>query len=227
MLKRVAALWQDGSLTKTAMATLGQMISDAEYVFTHAWEACKGQAVLSETAEPLKGHDKAVNRGEREVRRLVVEHLALNPRQDVAGCLALVNMAKDAERVGDHGRNIFGVAATLGGPVNAFTFFGRLDQVQELVAQLFPRLRDAVLASDGDLAHEVISANQSIKDDTKQLQSDVFASDLPAQEAMATILLVRYLKRVNAHLGNIASGIIFPVENIDFISRGLKAEQQQ
>jgi len=43
---------------------------------------------------------------------------------------------------------------------------------------------------------------------------------------VATTLIARYLKRVNAHIGNTASGVIFPLENIDFVSRGLKEEEK-
>jgi phosphate transport system protein len=227
LLKEIAKAWRKQELMQHALEVLGQMISDAEYVFTHAWEACLGQAVLDATAKPIREHDKNVNRGEREVRRILVEHLTINPGQDVAGCLALMTMAKDTERLGDHGRNIFAMAIKTDGKVRNYRFCPQLDEVHKRIQPLFQKLHDAVLRSDEKLTHEVLAGYQTNKNMIKNLQTQVLDSDLQGLEAMATILLVRYFKRTNGHLGNIASGIIFPIENIDYVSRGLRQEQKQ
>jgi len=228
MLKLLTKVWRQGGLMRHALEVLAQMLDDAEYVFTHSWEACIGQAVLSETAKPIRQHDKSVNRGEREIRRILVEHLTVNPKDDVAGCLALMAMAKDTERVGDHGGNIYGIAVMTEGKLRDYRYFEQIDAVQKSIAPIFRKLHDADLQSDGELTHQVLDEYQGVKDLLKPLQKVVLDDGgLPAREAMTTILLVRYLKRVNAHLGNIASGIIFPVENIDFVSRGLRQEREQ
>ena len=227
MLKMIAKAWRQEGLMRHALEVLAQMIDDAEYVFTHGWEACAGQAVVEATAKPVRRHDKDVNRGEREIRRLLVEHLSLNPREDVAGCLALMAMSKDAERVGDHGRNIFDVAVRTGGQMCNYRYFGELEAAQKRIQPLFAKLHDAVLQSDDKLTHQVLDGYLEVKEQLKELQTTVLDSDLPSREAMTTILLVRYLKRVNAHLGNIASGVVFSVENIDFVSRGLRKEKEE
>jgi phosphate uptake regulator len=237
MLKEIAELWRDSKLMQEVIQKLAEMVADSEYVFVHAWEVCRGQAVASETKGPLREHDRAVNRNEREIRRMLVEHLSINPGKDTSGCLALLIMAKDAERLGDHGRNIFDVAARAEGKLREVGLFNDLDGVCERIARVFPVLQRAILDSDEALAHEILDLYQGIKEDLKGLQDklfdadlglqqSLFGADLSAPQAVMTTLMVRYLMRINAHMGNIASGIIFPIQNIDFVSRGLKEEQK-
>lgn len=226
MLKAIRALWKSGGLMEQAIDELVQMVADVEYVYTHAWEVCTGQAVADKTADPLKEHDKAVNRGERKIRRLIAEHLAINPGEDVSGCLALLIMAKDIERAGDHGRNVYGIGAGLNRSITGFRLFDRLDEARGGIGALLPDLRRAIRDSDEEIAHDILARYQEQKKRLKDLQTMLFASDLPSTlEAVASAYLVRALTRVNAHLGNATTGIIFPIENIDFVSRGLKKEQ--
>ncbi len=226
MLKEIAALWQDGGIMKEAVRALSQMLADAEYVYVHAWEVCTGQAVIAKTEKPLKKHDKAVNRGEREIRRMLVQHLSINPGQDTSGCLAIMNMAKDAERVGDHARNIFDLGVRLEGKMQDLQFFERLDAIRRPIGKFFPELQRAILDSNEELAREILLRYGEVKKKIKPLKNDLFEAELSTREAVATAFLLRYVKRINAHIGNIASGIIFPLEYIDFVSRGLKQEEK-
>jgi phosphate uptake regulator len=226
MLKNIRALWKDGSIMHEAIERLGQMVEDAEYVYTHAWDVCTGQAVAEKSKEAIREHDKAVNRNERHIRRLLAEHLTINPEGDVSGCLAVMIMAKDLERLGDHGRNIFNLNARLEGGVSGFKLFPELDGVRKHIAGMFPVLQRAIVESREEIAHEVLKTYQEVKQEVKRLQGSLFDADLAGREAVVTTLLVRYFMRINAHIGNAASGVIFPLENIDFVSRGLREEEK-
>jgi phosphate uptake regulator len=226
MLKQIRALWKDGSVMLEALERLGAMVGDAEYVFTHAWETCTGQAVAEKIEEPIGEHDRAVNRSEREIRRLIAGHLSINPGQDVPGCMAVLLMAKDVERVGDHGRNIFSVGARMDGNAGELPLYAPLNAAAGKLAELFPMLQRAILESDEELTHEILERYTSIKRDLKQLLKQLFETQMTGPQAVASALLTRYLMRINSHLGNAASGIIFPLENIDFVSRGLKEEEK-
>jgi phosphate uptake regulator len=180
-----------------------------------------------ETAAPeIKAHDKAINRNERDIRRLTVEHLSINPGEDVSGCLAVLIMAKDVERIGDHGRNIFGVAARLDTPLTGFRLFDPLQCMQAETGEMLPKLQRAVLESSEEIAHEILAAYKERKKEAKALAEQLHTTEMPSREAVATTLLTRFLTRINAHIGNAASGVIFPLENIDFVSRGLRQEEK-
>ncbi|MFB0532446.1 MAG: hypothetical protein ACETVU_02110 [Desulfatiglandales bacterium] len=74
------------------------MLSDLEYLYTHAWDAFIGKLVIDEVRQPFYDKDGAVNRHEREIRRMLAEHLSIHPRHDISGCLVMMSLVKDAEK---------------------------------------------------------------------------------------------------------------------------------
>ena len=52
--------------------------------------------------------DDVVDEGEREVRRTVLEHLSMNPRQDLVASLILVSIVNDAERIVAEAQRLLG-----------------------------------------------------------------------------------------------------------------------
>lgn len=222
MLKELAAIWRDSGIMKQVVQELGQMVADAQYVYTHAWEVCVGQAVIEETKDPLREADRAVNRGERGVRRMLVEHLTLNPGRDVSGCLAVMVMAKDIERIGDLAKDIFSLGSRFEGKARELKYFDRLDALSAKIGAYFPELQRAILDSNEEIARAILESNKGVKKECGGVLADLYADNVGTQEAVTTALLVRHFRRVNAHLCNAASGIIFPIEDISFVSRGLK-----
>lgn len=224
MLKELRRLWKEGGILPDVVQRLAGMVADTSYVYGHAWEVCTGRAVAEAIRSDLKERDKAVNRGERAVRRMVLEHLTLNPGSDISGCLAVMVMAKDIERIGDHGRNIYGLACRLPKPLNDYRLFAPFDELQRRIAGHFPLLERAILDSDEALSRRLLGSYQEVKHMAKALQDALFETEMPSREAVVCALLSRFHTRINAHIGNAASGIIFPLENIDFVSRGLRKQ---
>ncbi|MBN1557580.1 MAG: phosphate uptake regulator PhoU [Lentisphaerae bacterium] len=224
MLTELRALWTEDSIMHDAVKRLGNMVADSGYIAVRAWEVCKGETLPDKIAADMRRRDRAVNESERTVRRIVVEHLALNPGRDLAGCLAVMIMAKDIERLGDHARNIFGVGARIEGGVGGYRHFASLDEIHQAVAGQFPQLERAVVHSDAEAAHHILEAYKRAKPRIKALQKSLFETEMSSIEAVNTTLLTRFYMRMNAHIGNAASGIVFPVEYIDFVTRGLREE---
>ena len=54
----------------------------------------------------LEDMDDVVDEGERMVRRTILEHLSVNPQQDLVASLVLASMVQDAERIGDFARGL-------------------------------------------------------------------------------------------------------------------------
>ncbi|MCF7855502.1 MAG: hypothetical protein K9N51_11940 [Candidatus Pacebacteria bacterium] len=227
MLKEIAQIWRKGGLMQDAVEELAQMVRDAEYVYTHAWEVWKGQAVVDTIEEPLRERDKLVNRQERAIRRKLVEHLSINPGVDASGCLAVMAMAKDCERIGDLAKDIFKLAVFMNGNKENLRYYKQLDAIQERISQHFPRLHRAIRESSDTMAHEILNAYDDVKTQCRKLQDALFEDDLPTREAAITALLIHFFTRINAHIGNTASGVVFPVENIDYVSRGLREEKEK
>ena len=100
MLRQIVALWKGESFIKKVVGEFGEMLSDTEYLFTHAWEALIGEAVIDQIPQPFYDKDIAVNSREREIRRMLVQHLSIYSKPDIPGCLAMMSLVKDAERIG-------------------------------------------------------------------------------------------------------------------------------
>jgi phosphate transport system protein len=64
---------------------------------------CCGNVVpAEEVKDSIYTRDQSVNELERSIRRKILRHLTIHPGDDVAACLALMSVAKDAERIGDY-----------------------------------------------------------------------------------------------------------------------------
>ena len=217
MFKQIIALWKGEGVMKKVVEEFGEMISDAEYVFTRSWEVFMGKVDIEQIKQSIYDRDKAINGHERDIRRMVLEHLSINPSQDVSGCLAMVSLVKDAERIGDYAKNIFELGVMLEGPVKGMKYLAQLSLTQKKIAARFPHLKEAFLESDENMAKEILKEYASIKGECNTILHDLFEEELSTREAVATALLARYLKRINSHISNIASGIIYPLDQIDFV----------
>jgi len=221
MLKQLIAIWKGEPFMKKVIETFGEMLSDSEYAFTCAWEVIIGKAITDQLKRECYEKDMAINSYEREIRRILLEHLSLHPKHDVSGCLAMMSMVKDAERIGDYSKNIFEVGIMLEGRGKDMKYLERLSSTQRKIADHFPQLKKAFLESDDNLAKQLLNEYAPIKSECNSILHDVFSEQLPTREAVSTALLSRYLKRINSHMSNIASGIVYPLDQIDFVRGGI------
>lgn len=221
MLREIISIWKRQGVMLKAVETFGTMLENAEYVFNRSWEVFAGELKADDETEVIHQKDKAVNKGEREIRRLLVEHLTINPGQDVSGCLALMNMAKDAERIGDYAKNIFDLSTLVAGKNEKLRHMDSILPIQKRIAVNLHRVRQAFLDSDEAVSKELLQEYQDIKKDVNAILHGLFDEQMPTPEALTTVLLCRYLKRINSHISNVASGIIFPIDKIDFVRGGL------
>ena len=101
MLRQIITLWKGERLMRRVVEEFGEMLQDAAYVFDHAWGAFVGQLAVDQVKQPIYEKDAAINGRERDIRRMLAEHLSNNPGPDISGCLAMMSLVKDAERIGD------------------------------------------------------------------------------------------------------------------------------
>ncbi len=221
MLRELMAMWKGEPVMRKIVEEFGEMLSDDEYLFTRAWEVLMGQEVIDQIKQAFYDKDSAVNSREREIRRMLAEHLSLNPRHDISGCLVMMSLIKDAERIGDYSKNIFEVGIMLEGVIKEMKYLERLSSTQKKIANHFPQLKRAFLESDANIAGGILKDYAPIKGECNSMLHDLFSEQLSTREAVATALLSRYLKRVNSHMSNIASGIVYPLDQIDFVRGGL------
>jgi phosphate uptake regulator len=221
MWKELIELWKSRGLMIKVVDLFGKMLEDTLYVFQHSWRVYTCQLDIDEEKQNVYSRDKEINQKEREIRKLLVEHLTINPGNDAPGCLAIMSMVKDVERIGDYSKNIFDLAMISQCKIDLVTYKDKITTLQEQIEISLRYIKDAFVNSDETLARKIIAQYEPNKKDCNAILYDLFKQDIPRQEALITVLLARYLKRINSHVSNVASGIILPLDQIDFVKGGL------
>jgi len=217
MASELINMWKGSSLMKKALAGFNDMLNNGEYLFTEAWRVLSTEEKIERIPQYFYDKDIEVNEMEKEIRRLLFEHLSIRPQHDTSGCLALMSLVKDAERIGDYSKNIFEVGVMYGGTIKDIKYFQRLSSSQKSIDDNLSKLAEAFLKSSGELAEEILKDYVTIKRESDKILNDMFQEELNTKEAVVTALISRYFKRINSHLSNIASGIIYPLNEIDFV----------
>ena len=163
--------------------------------------------------------DQLINAYEREVRRKVLTHLALTSSQSIAAGLALVSIVIDIERIGDLTKNIVDLALNHQGKLTCGTLEEDIRKIETTVKTMFTLLIEALPNGDEGKAKEVMSEHWWIARRSDEILNVLIKRnepDLVCNEAVATALYVRFLKRISAHLMNIASSVVNPFDRIGF-----------
>lgn len=165
--------------------------------------------------------EEQINSSERLIRRLVLEHLTLNPEQDLSSSLGLLSVVHDVERIGDYAKSIVEIVG-LAPELSLDTKAGRV--IAELAREVPDVLRSTLEAfgdSDPDKASDVMKRHRTIKARTDALLETVVADSASDGESVVLAVASRYLRRISAHASNVASSIVNP---LDLVSRNEAGE---
>ncbi|MFH1730519.1 MAG: PhoU domain-containing protein [Planctomycetota bacterium] len=228
MLSELLKMWRKIDLVKQALENFLSMIDLVESTFAVAADALLGKTGITDAKEIIYKTDIKVNKTERNIRKDLVKHLAVNPRGDAPACLILMSASKDAERAGDYCKNLLGVAGMLREPMASLKY---ADDVREMIGRVratFGKTRQAFAEDDQTLGHGVIVEETQIAKRSDAMVEKIANDDsLNANQAVCLALTFRFLKRVNAHLGNIASSVVMPLHKIDYFDeKWMKKEGQ-
>ena len=198
------------SLVDEAFKDVSGMLQQSARMLDHSL------AVLLENAElevDLESMDDIVDEGERMVRRTILQHLSVNPRQDLVASLILVSMVQDAERVGDFARGLAELVRFAKRPRSG-PFAEELLEHSKQLRPMFAMTEKAFRDDDSKLAMDVINTHRSLKPKLTDFTERVAASDLTADMAIVYAAAAKILRRIGAHLANICSSVIQPFDRI-------------
>jgi phosphate transport system protein len=216
MFKELLDAWRGKDVLSQMYDGLVQMIEDDEWMFRNVCSVLFGERPASELAEELYERDIRVNKTERRIRKQIVEHLAVRPGTDVTSCLVLMSVSKDAERIGDYCKNLFEVERLARGGLTGDGYVKAFRELAEDIGTTFGKTRRAFADGDSDLGHEIIEHELEIGGRCDELLKRLADDALECRRAVAYTVTVRHLKRVSAHLGNIASSVVMPIHKIDY-----------
>jgi Na+/phosphate symporter len=200
------------TLIQSAFEDVGSMLHQAAKMYDHALPALFGDKPLE---VDLRALDDVIDDGERMVRRTVLEHLTVNPRQELVASLLLVSIVQDAERIGDHARGLGEVTRLYGGPLEGQAA-DELRQIAERVRPEFEVCERAFREDDLEGARQVVEAHAELKPAFAAFYSRLAQSDLTADRVIAHAIAARLLRRTSAHLRNIATTVTQPFDRIRY-----------
>ncbi|MDA0335590.1 MAG: hypothetical protein O2782_10520 [bacterium] len=157
--------------------------------------------------------DADLNVSERVVRRMVFQHLIVDPQRDLSTSVALLSIVHDAERIGDYAKSLVElspwVPTDAGGPLGE-----HCRKLYAMVEPGFGATLKALRDSDTGAARQVMRGHREIKDLTDLILKQAIESDRGGGEAVVYAVASRYVRRISGHLSNVASVVVNPVDQV-------------
>ena len=219
MWKQIIQAFRHQDVIKDLSAQVGQMLDAGAWMFEQACDVLMHKVEWDAVSDPIYERDQAINGLQQDIREKVVTHLSVGNQGDLAPCLVLMSVVKDAERIGDYCKNIFEVGKFFHGSYGHRSYAEPLDQIRKDVSDLFEPTKQAFLTGDEDLARNVLDHTGSVIKQCDLIIQQLLSIDdeFPAAEAVAYVLLARHYKRVNSHLSNIATSVLSPIPLLDYL----------
>lgn len=199
------------ALIARSLDALAEMIDTAGRMYA----AATASLLDNESLElDLSAEDETINAYEQEIRRAMLEHVTLSPRDELALSLVLVAIVQDAERLGDLAKSIAKVAELADRP-RMGAHVETLRPLRDRVQTAFPRVRAAFLSGDVESARIVMGEHERTKADVAAYLTRLAAApDLTPNLAVVLASGGRMIGRTSAHLSNIISGVAVPFDQI-------------
>ena len=162
----------------------------------------------------LSARDDVVNEGEQAVRRLVLEHLSIDPERERIQSLILVAAVQEAERIGDLAKSL-AAASTLADAPRLSHHAEPLRQLRERLFRLLGETRRGFVKADAQAAHRVMQEHDEVKTFVADyLETIAHADDVTSNEAVVYAISARMMSRISSHLSNIVSSTLVPFDQI-------------
>ncbi len=218
MFRQIYSALTSENTINQAFEDLTRMLEHGAWMFERANEVLHSTAPAEEIRQPLYERDQAINDLERSIRRKILRYLTVNPGHDVAICLALMSVAKDAERIGDYCKNVFEVGYFYTEGFHVPKYQEPLDRMAGDMGALFDTMIAATRDSDEVRARSALARASRIRRECDHIIEELFRDEdrIEFHEAVAYSLLARHYKRVAAHLSNIATAVLGQLEDLDF-----------
>ena len=161
--------------------------------------------------------DAEVNELERVIRRSLMTHLAIPGNSaDAPYSLLLMSLVKDVERLGDYAKNLSEIVEIGPDVLPEGAELDELQLIRKSVESAYQACANVVLSSRQGEAAELIQQGRETARKCDGLITTIGKSDYDAATTTAFILGTRYYKRINAHVLNVLSSVVMPLDKIDY-----------
>ncbi len=205
----------DAARLERIEATFQRMFTDDRHAFDLAMSALVGGASPGTVGDDLRTTDERVNQGEREIRRELVVHASVQGGFDTPEILVYMSIVKDVERIGDYAKNLYDIAAD-GIVLDQGELMSEMLRLRSTVSGMISECAEVFHQRDGDRARELFRQGDELQDDFDRRVSDLVTGRIGEPYAVAYALTYRYLKRIVAHLLNVLSAVVMPIDRLDY-----------
>jgi len=219
MWKELIKLWKSDNLLVQAWDQSYEMLEIARAMYFEAVRILR-ESDDTEINREIRQNDKKVNAYERDVRRKVMTHCALQGPTDLPGGMVLVSIVIDIERIGDYSKNILDLAEAHPQKLTVIPYEESLNAIENQIKERFDQTVIVLKDHAVEEAREMMSTFKTeVSGICDQIVNDLAkgeVADISAGDSAALALYVRYLKRISAHLNNMISSVVNPFDRIGF-----------
>ncbi|MFC1514758.1 phosphate uptake regulator PhoU [Candidatus Omnitrophota bacterium] len=220
MFKDILRLWRGESFLSKVVDDFKNMLEQSHWIFDKATKVLWKEIPADEVHAEIYSRDRKINEEEQRIRRRLVEHLAINPRHDFPACLVFMSVIKDAERIGDYCKNIFEISNILKSPLDDKLAIS-LKDIEVQIGLNLAEISSAFVDANNKKAVKLMRQHGKISAACESVIRSMVTQEISVDKAVCYTLLLRYYKRISAHIANIASSIVNPIEKIDYVIEGL------
>jgi phosphate transport system protein len=216
-LSSILDLFKKDNWSNELVARIGEMLDTAAEMFGYV----VGILVYGEENDDPQGEvydrDIRINHLEREIRRRVISRLALKiSRAEIPTALIFMNAVKDVERIGDYNKNLYEIISLQPKDIDRALYQEYLVGRSRTIEDLFARTLQSFSESDQEKARDVISRAKIFGKQAEQVIAEITRSYLRTPDAVCLVLTIRFYTRIVAHMSNVATTVVMPVDLLDF-----------
>lgn len=218
MFKKFKELFSSENLLDTAFDTTIKMLEFDQKMYRASRDSLRDSST-NELPFDVRQMDRKINKYEREVRRNVLTHLTIAGIANLVPGMVLVSIVVDVERIGDYTKNIVDLAKLHKAKLHGGPYEPILLRLEAQVARHFDSIIPVLRNQDKSVAREIMQAEDEFGKEAEGIVSELVQTGSPqlsVGDAVSVALYARYLKRINAHMTNIASAIVNPFPRISF-----------
>jgi phosphate uptake regulator len=218
MLREILNLFSRESLLDQAYSDVITMLNEDEEMFAEAIRSLR-RLDTAELRFDFREKDRKINKFEREVRKKVLTHLSVQQGFDVSAALIITSIVIDVERIGDYCKNFADLAKMHPKRLNFGSNENGVVDVEQAIEKRFINTIRSLENFDTKLAKTVLDGHTEITKFCDIMAAKLVTGkveDLSPGDYAAAALYLRYLKRIAAHLSNIASSVVNPFHRIGY-----------
>ena len=210
-------LFKQDNWSNELVEMIGEMLELGSAMFDYTSGVVVNGDPNTDPQALLYDRDIRINKLERKIRRRIVSHLSVQgSRAEVPSALIFMNVVKDGERIGDYIKNLYEVNDMMPDNVDRDLYRKHLDEPTAIITDLFKKSQQAFAESDEELAGLVIKTAKKSGRACEVSIRELTTSRMDTNDAVCLVLILRFYKRLMAHMSNISTTVVMPVDLIDF-----------